>query len=145
MPERWMLGRQPSDREKQALYRARDALKLKSTDAVWLLLMALQHYETLYEQVPAQIATAAREVTKAVRAAAEAEATAAQEATRKAFMGGSPRSGCQVRHRRHASSGREMGERGREHYRRQPARGRIDRVQPRSGAETFLADCAKKS
>jgi hypothetical protein len=55
-----LLGRQPTDREKQALYRTRDALKLKTTDAVWLLLMALQHYETLYEQVPAKIATAAR-------------------------------------------------------------------------------------
>ena len=34
-----LLGRQPTDRDKQALYRARDALKLKPTDAVWLLLM----------------------------------------------------------------------------------------------------------
>ena len=47
-----LLGRQPTDKEKQALYRVRDALKLKATDAVWLLLMALQHYETLYEQLP---------------------------------------------------------------------------------------------
>jgi antitoxin component of RelBE/YafQ-DinJ toxin-antitoxin module len=81
-----LLGRQPSDREKQDLYRVRDALKLKPTDAVWMLLMALQHYQTLYEQIPARIVSTAREVTKAVRAAAEAEAKAAQEETKRALM-----------------------------------------------------------
>jgi hypothetical protein len=81
-----LLGRQASDKEKQALYRVRDALKLKSTDAVWLLLMALQHYQTLYEQFPARIAAAARDVTKTARATAEAEAKAAQEATKRALM-----------------------------------------------------------
>jgi len=81
-----LLGRQPSDREKQELYRVRDALKLKPTDAVWLLLMALQHYQTLYEQIPARIVTTAGEVTKAVRATAEAEARTAQEETKRALM-----------------------------------------------------------
>ena len=81
-----LLGRQPSDKEKQALYRVRDALKLKATDAVWLLLMALQHYQTLYEQFPARIAEAARDVTKTARATAEAETKAAQEATKRALM-----------------------------------------------------------
>lgn len=80
-----LLGRQPSDKEKQNLYRVRDALKLKATDAVWLLLMALQHYETLYEQFPTRIAVAARDVTKTVRAAAEAEAKAATEETKRAL------------------------------------------------------------
>jgi hypothetical protein len=42
-----LLGHQPSDKERQDLYRVRDALKLKSTDAVWTLLMVLQHYQTL--------------------------------------------------------------------------------------------------
>jgi hypothetical protein len=78
-----LLGRQPSDKEKQDLYRVRDALKLKATDAVWLLLMALQHYQSLYEQFPARIADAARDVTKTVRGAAVAEAKAAQEETKR--------------------------------------------------------------
>jgi hypothetical protein len=81
-----LLGRQPSDKEKQDLYRVRDALKLKATDAVWLLLMALQHYKTLYEEFPARIAGATRDVTKAVRGAAEAQAKAAQEETKKALI-----------------------------------------------------------
>lgn len=81
-----LLGRQPSDKEKQDLYRTRDVLKVKPTDAVWLLLMVLGHYETLYEQIPARIASAARKVTDGVRAAAEAEAKAAQEETKRALM-----------------------------------------------------------
>jgi hypothetical protein len=81
-----LLGRQPSDKEKQDLYRARDALKVKATDAVWLLLMVLGHYETLYEQIPARIASAARKVTDDVRSAAEAEARAAHEDTKRTLM-----------------------------------------------------------
>ena len=80
-----LLGRQPNDKDKQNLYRARDVLNLKPTDAVWRLLMVLEHYETLYEQIPARIALAARDVTKTVREAAEAEAKAAQEETKKAL------------------------------------------------------------
>jgi hypothetical protein len=81
-----LLRLQPNDKEKQDLYRVRGILKLKTTDAVWLLLMALQHYETLYERIPARIAGAAHEVTKAVRATAEADAEAAQEETKRALM-----------------------------------------------------------
>jgi hypothetical protein len=80
-----LLGRQPTDREKQALYRVRDALKLKATDAVWLLLMALQHYETLYESFPARISEAARDVTKTVRETALVEAQSAAAQTKKAL------------------------------------------------------------
>jgi hypothetical protein len=72
-----LLGRQPTDKERQALYRVRDALRLKTTDAVWLLLMVLEHYETLYEEIPQRIAEAAREATKEARATAEAQAKAA--------------------------------------------------------------------
>ena len=81
-----LLGHQPSDKDKQDLYRVRDALKLKSTDAVWMLLMALQHYKALYEEIPARIAAAVRDVTKGARAAAEADAKAAQEETKRALM-----------------------------------------------------------
>jgi hypothetical protein len=80
-----LLGRLPTDKEKQALYRVRDALKLKATDAVWLLLMALQHYQTLYESFPARIGEAARDVTKTVRDAALAEAQFAAAQTKKAL------------------------------------------------------------
>lgn len=80
-----LLGHQPSDKDRQELYRVRDALKLKATDAVWLLLMALGYYKTLYEQVPERIAKTAKDVTDGVRAAAEAEARAALEQTKRAL------------------------------------------------------------
>jgi hypothetical protein len=63
----------------------RDALKVKATDSVWLLFMALQYYVKLYEEFPAKIAVTAREVTKTVRAAADAEAKAAQQETKRAL------------------------------------------------------------
>lgn len=78
-----LLDRQPTDKDRQALYRVRDALRLKTTDAVWLLLMALQHYETLYERIPDRIAEAARDATKVARATAETQAKAAQAEAQK--------------------------------------------------------------
>ena len=80
-----LLGRQPSDKERQNLYRVRDALKLKSNDAVWLLLMALEHYETLYSRHPALMVAAAKEITKDVRETAAAQARAAAAETTKAL------------------------------------------------------------
>ncbi len=50
-----LLGRLPTDAERQDLYRVRDALGLKNNDALWLILMALQHYETEYKKIPAII------------------------------------------------------------------------------------------
>jgi uncharacterized protein DUF6753 len=80
-----LLGRQPSDQERQRLYRVRDALKLKSNDAVWLLLMVLEHYETLYCRHPARLVTAVKEITKDVRETALAQARAAAAETTKAL------------------------------------------------------------
>jgi hypothetical protein len=80
-----LIGRQPSDKQRQNLYRVRDALKLKSNDAVWLLMMALEHYETLYSRHPALIAEAARDVTKDVRETALAQVRGAAADTTKAL------------------------------------------------------------
>jgi hypothetical protein len=80
-----LIGRQPSDKDKQDLYRVRDALKLKTTDSVWLLLMALQYYKALYEEFPARIMATASEVMKGARATAEAHAKAANAETRRAL------------------------------------------------------------
>jgi hypothetical protein len=81
-----LLDRQPTDGERQRLYRARDALNIKPTDAVWTLLMMLEHYQTMYEEIPRQIAEAARNATETIRATAEAQAKAAREETKKGLM-----------------------------------------------------------
>jgi hypothetical protein len=77
-----ILGRQPSDAERQLFLRERDALHLKDNDALWRLLMVLGHFETLYGQIPARIAKVAATVTENTKTAAEAELKAASARTR---------------------------------------------------------------
>ena len=74
-----LLGRQPTDAEVQELYRVRDALELKNNDALWLVLMTLQHYKTAYEQMPAAIAGAAATTLAKVKATADATMKASAE------------------------------------------------------------------
>jgi hypothetical protein len=80
-----LVGRLPSDKDRQDLYRVRDTLKLKANDAMWSVLMMLQHYEWLYSRHPAAIAEAVKEVTKTVRETALAQARAAAAETTKAL------------------------------------------------------------
>lgn len=72
-----LLDRQPSDAEQQHLYRVRDALGLRNNDALWLVLIALQYYQSQYEQFPQAIAHAATETLRAFQSTAEATAHAA--------------------------------------------------------------------
>ena len=81
-----LLDRQPTDGERQRLYKARDALNIKPTDAVWTLLMIMEHYQTMYEQMPPRIAEAARNAIETIRVTAEAQAKAAREETKKGLM-----------------------------------------------------------
>ena len=74
-----LLGRDPSDAEVQKLYRVRDALGLKNNDALWLVLMALGHYESAYERMPQAIAEAARGSLANVKATADATMKASAE------------------------------------------------------------------
>ena len=77
-----LTGRQPTDADVQRLYRAKDALGLGSNDALWLLLIALDYHQSLYERIPAQIGTRVQGVLKALehtaREAMAAESTRAQ-------------------------------------------------------------------
>ena len=77
-----LLGRQPSDAEQQSLYRVRDALGLKNNDALWLVLMALQHYQGQYEKFPQAIAQAAKDAMVNFKATADATVKASAEAAK---------------------------------------------------------------
>lgn len=77
-----LLGRQPSDAERQSLYRVRDALGLKNNDALWLVLMALQHYQNQYEKFPQEIAQAAADTLVNFKATADATVKASAEAAK---------------------------------------------------------------
>jgi hypothetical protein len=77
-----LLGRQPSDAERQNLYRVRDALGLKNNDALWLVLMALQHYQDQYEKFPQAIALASETTLLGFMAAADATMKASTQAAK---------------------------------------------------------------
>ena len=47
-----LVGRRATDGERQRLYRVRDTLGIKSTDAVWTLLLALEYYLAFFETIP---------------------------------------------------------------------------------------------
>lgn len=50
-----LTGRAPTGADRERLYRARDALGLPDNDALWLLLIALDYHQSLYEQIPSRI------------------------------------------------------------------------------------------
>jgi hypothetical protein len=77
-----LLGRQPSDAERQQLYTVRDALGLKNNDALWLVLMALQHYQDQYETFPKLIAQSAKDTLVNFKATADATVKASTEAAK---------------------------------------------------------------
>lgn len=77
-----LLGRQPSDAERQQLYKVRDALGLKNNDAIWLVLMALQYYQDQYDIFPKLIAQAAKDTLVNFKATADATVKASAEAAK---------------------------------------------------------------
>lgn len=62
-----LLGRQPSEQEVQGLYRVKNALNIRDNDALWLVLMALQSYDSLYRKYPSMIAEEVRKIVDAQR------------------------------------------------------------------------------
>ena len=66
-----LLGRQPTDFEKQQLYATGEALGIKNNDALWLILMALQHHQALYNQIPARIQKSANVTLNNLKVAAD--------------------------------------------------------------------------
>ncbi|MES2258325.1 MAG: hypothetical protein V4724_07385 [Pseudomonadota bacterium] len=77
-----LLGRQPSDKEIQNLYRVKSALDLKDNDALWLILIALESYDTLYRRYPGMVNA---EIQKTVDEQRAAIAVLADVETKKAI------------------------------------------------------------
>lgn len=69
-----LFGRPPEDVERQRLTRIRDALELGDNDALWAIVMALEHYDSLYRKYPEQLA---RETERAIDKSRQAFAAAA--------------------------------------------------------------------
>ncbi|RFP08278.1 MULTISPECIES: DUF6753 family protein [unclassified Duganella] len=77
-----LLSRQPNDSERQRLYQIRDALGLKNNDALWLVLIALQYHQNMYEQHPQAIKQAALEILVHVKDTAESTIAASMAAAK---------------------------------------------------------------
>ena len=75
-----LLDRQPTELEIQNLYKVKDALGLSNNDALWQILIVLQHYENKYEAFPKRIELAAVETLNSFSAAANANAKLAMAA-----------------------------------------------------------------
>jgi hypothetical protein len=96
-----LLGRHPSEKERERLYRVRDALGIQENDAFWYIVMTLEHYEhydSLYDGYPAKMAQAAEEAIARARGAFEVESVAvrrllAEEVRRVAAKSGEELSG----------------------------------------------------
>lgn len=50
-----MVGRAASASEIGALFKIKDALQISETDPFWVILIALEHYKSLYEKIPDRI------------------------------------------------------------------------------------------
>lgn len=77
-----LIGRQPSEEDIHELYRVKDALKLENNDALWLILMALQHYRGLYSSVPFAIHKATQDALFDVKRTADTAMQVSAEAAK---------------------------------------------------------------
>lgn len=74
-----LIGRQPTDKERQNLYQVKESLNIKSNDAIWSIIIALEHYKTLYGQFPKAIEEAANKILSNFKTTADATAKASVE------------------------------------------------------------------
>jgi hypothetical protein len=69
-----LVGRQATEAERERLYRVRDALGLRDNDAIWAIVMALEHYDSFFRRYPAQLAEATESAMEDLRSASRAAA-----------------------------------------------------------------------
>ena len=65
-----LLGRQPTEHERDRLRRIKDELGIADNDALWSVLLALNYHTALYEAMPARIEQAAEDAVRKVRGTA---------------------------------------------------------------------------
>jgi hypothetical protein len=76
-----LLGRTAKPAEREQLFRVKEALGLRDNDALWLVLFALQYYDSLYRQFPKAIGEEAKRILEETRSTADSSMkTAVEEA-----------------------------------------------------------------
>lgn len=66
-----LMGRLPTDDERQRLAKVREALRVRSNDAIWEVMIALDYHLQLYRAVPATIAEETRKAVAELRGIVE--------------------------------------------------------------------------
>lgn len=74
-----LIGRASTETERRQLRLVKEALGLRDNDALWLVIFALQYYDSLYRQFPKAIATEAAAVMARTRETADAQLRAGVE------------------------------------------------------------------
>ena len=72
-----MRGRELTDAEANRLLHMQRLLGIDNNDALWLVMLALEHYQQLYEAMPPRIEAAGEVAVKRVKETADAVAAAA--------------------------------------------------------------------
>lgn len=80
-------GRELSDEEAERLLRVQHVLNIKENDALWAVIIALEHYQRMYEDIPPQVEAAGRLAVAVVRETADAVAAAAAETAKMELAG----------------------------------------------------------
>ncbi|NUJ81847.1 hypothetical protein HUN39_17825 [Methylocystis sp. FS] len=74
-----LIGRTATETERRQLRRVKEVLGLRDNDALWLVIFALQYYDSLYRQFPKAIATEAAAIMTRTRETADAQMRAGVE------------------------------------------------------------------
>ncbi|WP_340124417.1 hypothetical protein [Methylobacter svalbardensis] len=81
-----IIDRAITDEERDRLHRVKDALKIGSTDTLWLLLLQLERYQSLYDAVPEKISSVVDECITQIKEATQDEIRRVEiDIERKAF------------------------------------------------------------
>lgn len=72
-------GRELSDEEAERILRVQHILNIRDNDALWGVIVALEHYQRMYEDIPPRVEAAGRVAVALVRETADAVAAAAAE------------------------------------------------------------------
>ena len=80
-------GRELSAEEAERILRVQHILNIRDNDALWGVIVALEHYQRMYEDIPPQVEAAGRVAVAVVRETADAIAAAAAETAKMELAG----------------------------------------------------------
>lgn len=70
-------GRELGDEEAERILRVQHILNIKENDALWAVIIALEHYQGLYQDIPPQVEAAGRVAVAVIKETADSVAAAA--------------------------------------------------------------------